>query len=481
MERLEFTLPDFCRINWASERARETWNPIFVNISAMWRRMEINTVVLGQRRVGLICVVAAELETFKADMDKKGLAIEPLYALNAETYVSERNSSNLGQKHRICAIGLADNIAAAKVAFNNNHTDLLGRLLGYPACCIDFFDKTWNRDRFIDTTWPMAAASVLQKNEIKNTIAFKVEPENNMLLRWIGLRPVFHLPCCLKCEETRMVASQIRALAHEMGDGELMDSLYAILRWPIQWSALHGIAEIETPVMRISTRTDATPTTYCLQIEGDPTAVTEGVFGNRFPYALRAKYNLRQERTIQLVKKASMYDSVASSQFFIDNGFRTRLEMERAFEPIVNMILKIKPQTVRHIGCKNGALLHKVAQADESLRLYGIDSDPERINQAKALFRGKQAKFDTGKLSDSAFLRQMDETDICVIMIGRLLELPFADATTAIAELRNRSRTMVIYAFDDWTAKAPIAKLAERVGLQVTNVLAPSVAVIIPF
>ena len=45
-----------------------------------------------------------------------------------------------------------------------------------------------------------------------------------------------------------------------------MKSLYEILDWQLEWSALHGIAEIKNSLFKISTRTDATPSRYSIKV-----------------------------------------------------------------------------------------------------------------------------------------------------------------------------------------------------------------------
>ena len=85
-------------------------------------------------------------------------------------------------------------------------------------------------------------------------------PEANILWRWMGARAVPHLPCRFDCEPTVALAQQCLAVGRAAGFDTEMDWLLEILRWPVEWSALHGIAEIRTPVLKVSTRTDATAT-----------------------------------------------------------------------------------------------------------------------------------------------------------------------------------------------------------------------------
>jgi hypothetical protein len=62
-----------------------------------------------------------------------------------------------------------------------------------------------------------------------------------------------------------------------------MDWMLEILDWSVQWSALHGIAEIKTPVLKVSARTDATPAEYVVRRPGG-LRPREAASGLGFPY-----------------------------------------------------------------------------------------------------------------------------------------------------------------------------------------------------
>ena len=81
----------------------------------------------------------------------------------------------------------------------------------------------------------------------------------NILWRWMGPRAVPHLPCSFDCRASVEFANtadgpwpRARITARRW------TWLEEILSWPVSWSALHGIAEVKTPVLKASTRTDAT-------------------------------------------------------------------------------------------------------------------------------------------------------------------------------------------------------------------------------
>jgi hypothetical protein len=53
----------------------------------------------------------------------------------------------------------------------------------------------------------------------------------------------------------------------EAGYPNEMQTLQEILNLPLEWSSLHGIAEIVNPLFKISTRTDATKNKYTVKLK----------------------------------------------------------------------------------------------------------------------------------------------------------------------------------------------------------------------
>jgi hypothetical protein len=73
------------------------------------------------------------------------------------------------------------------------------------------------------------------------------------------------------------------AVGTTAGYAEEMRWLQDILSWPYEWSSLHGIAEIRTPVVKVAVPTDATACTYTVRLPGT-SYPREAADGNRFPY-----------------------------------------------------------------------------------------------------------------------------------------------------------------------------------------------------
>ena len=146
----------------------------------------------------------------------------------------------------------------------------------------------------LDPTWGIAAATTaeLQRetDSAGETLSVTGVPQTNLLWKWLGLRPVSHTPCRFDCPETIAQADAVWALARELGFDEEIGWLTEILSWPVEWSSLHGIAEIRTPVLKICTRTDATKRRRSVRWTArDGAYPAEGARGVRFPYVTPRK------------------------------------------------------------------------------------------------------------------------------------------------------------------------------------------------
>jgi hypothetical protein len=61
---------------------------------------------------------------------------------------------------------------------------------------------------------------------------------------------------------------RFRELAAHCGFDEELAWAEEIVSWPLEWSALHGIAEIKTPILKLAVRTDATVGKHVIRWHG---------------------------------------------------------------------------------------------------------------------------------------------------------------------------------------------------------------------
>ena len=85
-------------------------------------------------------------------------------------------------------------------------------------------------------------------------------------------------------------------MMRNLGMAQEAEWLSEILQWPIEWSSLHGIAEIKLPLCKISTRSDSLSRKYVVRIpserypEGAPTGIG-------FPFLPPDRYRFSESRS----------------------------------------------------------------------------------------------------------------------------------------------------------------------------------------
>lgn len=103
----------------------------------------------------------------------------------------------------------------------------------------------------------------------------------NVLLRGIGLDVLGHEPCSIGCPRERTLAGQRLDAATRAGVAGL-DELLEVLSWSAEWTGLHGMAEVTTPVFRAVHPTSYTSGLRRARFHGTTPAGSPA--GLRFPF-----------------------------------------------------------------------------------------------------------------------------------------------------------------------------------------------------
>jgi hypothetical protein len=297
MERLDFELPDFTRLMWVTDRARGVWEPRLERIRKAWLEIEWLAVAEGVRRCCITFATPEDFLTRGPQWANLGLNASPV-ALEAVSNYSYGNRSQVYQPGKPFVfrfvLGKPADVVAFQAAYVSSDEQAIAEFLGYPPCCYEMYRRVWVDEGCVDTTWAMALNTAAPVNGDR-VLRVAGPPEANILCRWIGVRAVSHLPCRFDCPLTVALGKQFMDIGRRAGYREEMAWLREILSWPVEWSALHGIAEIKTPVLKVSTSTDATARKYAVQRPGD-TYPPEAVHGLYFPYQVPARLHLTDSR-----------------------------------------------------------------------------------------------------------------------------------------------------------------------------------------
>jgi hypothetical protein len=250
------------------------------------------------RRCGIQTVDVAQVADWRRSADRIGL-VATVLGIRAGT--SRRSTEPMG----------LPGLFAVEVAFARSPTDLellqdahgsadptrLGALLGYPECCVE-----WWCGRADPAGDPLC--SWLAPQEV--TCELAGGPITNPLLRSIGILATPHVACGSECARSRSVFpewSNLVARGSELADA--LDTSLELLSWPMRWSALHGIAETKTPVLKVSSSTDPVLEERVLWQRGGRYPTASGV-GLRFPFESPSRRPLTGSIAFQAASSVSL-------------------------------------------------------------------------------------------------------------------------------------------------------------------------------
>jgi hypothetical protein len=286
-------MPDFKRVAWVNDRARAVWEPRLRRIAAAWTEIAWLSVPAGLRACAVVTLAPGLFVQRAHAWAGLGFGALPL-SMHGRGPVGLEAAGNIAVPQQIdsfrVAVAAPDDLVALTQALDRHDNAALAGLLGVPACC-GAHRRMWAAQA-IDPTWPIAAGGPPHDrigDENDRRVDIEGPWQTNILWRWLAVCAVPHLPCTLGCDASREVADRLNELGRQAGYDQEMDWMREILSWPVEWTALHGIAIVSTPILKISARTDATDRKFTVRRHGE-TYPTEGATGLCFPYRRQASH-----------------------------------------------------------------------------------------------------------------------------------------------------------------------------------------------
>ena len=271
--------PEFTRFVWVSNRAAAEWEDRMKSIASTWRKLEWKTVVAGVRDSGLLWVTEYELDALRPVLKQAKLGASVLLAMKHR----RPHQAEETLLFRV-AIGTARTLRRFRRAWAGRDTESIGGLLGYPKCCRAAFDQQFVKAGRKDSLWQAASASGSLQVARKD-LEVVGPPQLNLLLAKVGVRMIPHTPCCFTCEESLRLAEIFQSVVETAEEKDALSSAKEMLSWPMAWSAVNGIAEIKTPIMKINYGTDRVSQKRFVQYLGEryPEAAASGL---QFPFRI---------------------------------------------------------------------------------------------------------------------------------------------------------------------------------------------------
>ncbi len=218
----------------------QEWPSLMGDMAELCRETEYRLVKDGYRKATTLHIEDRNYKELMERINKDGLIYTPiLKAAYSEGFIHEHKEAKEGEPFYWygCVTKTykegqefkkADGSAEQK---KPNHIKL-GKLLGYPECCIDYFNKKFPQNW--DPIWIEKSGRVCGY------------PECNRLLRYFGVHITWHFSCSPVCEKTKEEGKKWFSVMKEM-DKELAEKIYNLLSKSMTWDSYHGVVQIETP------------------------------------------------------------------------------------------------------------------------------------------------------------------------------------------------------------------------------------------
>ncbi len=316
---------EFSRILWVSQAAKDLWAPRITSVERAFVKAEVQAVYKNMRRA---TIQSDKWWKNPGDFVTLGLDTVKDYT----QYSARAEAPEEGEPFSVRTVTLhRTDVNHFLDIWYSSDDDMVGVMLGYPACCVHFFRMTWMKG-IIDPTSEMADGDGY------------ANPYSNSLLRWTGVRPVPHMPCGFGCKQTIEQGEKFMSLMPEEERGWALE----LLSMPMHYSTLHGVAEISTPLFKLACTSQGTRD---IKLRGRVPDGTVG--GTGFPFI---------------------------PDTWTMNGFVGPASMESAHKSVLECV-RCTGFAV-DFGCGNGKLLASVP-AEEKL---GIDTNMEAIRNGRLLY-----------------------------------------------------------------------------------------------
>jgi predicted RNA methylase len=390
---------------------------------------ELASVSAGLRSSALVFLTAEELVRAHADCAANGLELTPLAAPSDTTIRAAVHRPGLGP--------------AWRSAWAAGNDEAIGQMLGFPACCRQFFQREWVEARRPDVTPAMRTV--------------EGPWPANIMLRWLGVRLVPHLPCSGDCAETARQAELYRAAGEASGAD--VHAIERLLTLPVKYDALAGVAIIETPHFRFMAGAGKEEVRLARAASPCSSSTCQGAPCPAPAHPEHHHDAPRAERSAVMLPDYG--DAVAA-----DNGFTSARAMHEAHGVVARAASVFR--SVVDLGCGDGALLARLAATGGGPGPWvGVESDEGRAKRGRVR-RGASVDVRWARIEDIGAWR--DYFDLALLMPGRLLEMEGGDRYYVTAALRQRASRVVLYAYGDVLLKyGGLRELAQHAGAYVVG------------
>jgi len=432
---LPFSLRPFRRLAWTSNGARQIWEPRIARLRQSERDAWLLAVARGIAPGTLLTVRRPDAAALALKAEAHSLGWHAIAAAATGDAVT-------------LAVGTGDTASSIAHAVRVGDFDAVARDIGVADCCREA-DRERRAAGIRDGMWNAAERTENRSLEGQRITLHGPPAHNHMLSRAFGCNLSERLPCAFDCPNVGRVVKATADVENEV-DPEAAAWRQEMLGWSMSWSALHGIAEVRTPVAKVIYATDATATRFDIHYVGT-SVPSEGAIGLTFPLNEPRHRRAGDSRQFHAGMEHVVQLKVPPPWHHLDNEFLTRADMRKGHDELLRRVLpllEVNAASIADIGCGNALFLKNLLATRSSLIPYGIDICGERIAHAREVVSMHAAHFsecDALDILNTAIGGR--SFDVALVFAGIIQESSAKARKRLLRWLQAQARVTIIYAY----------------------------------
>ncbi|XEC97422.1 radical SAM protein [Paenibacillus tarimensis] len=251
--KLRLTLP--VRHAYVGAAQQEVWQPRIAAVRSALAKLGV--LAVSHKLVTVARIVSARSEVFA------------LHNFAASFGLHSRMLPKVDKEVTVpMMVGSAESLAA----YEGDESAASERAAdGVPDCCWKMLQPGAAEAEEEPDVWRAALQSGTFNRDDSGAAVIELDdaaPALNTLLAGLGIGLLGYQPCSFHCERSRELAEAKLALGRSCGLREEMNWLEEILAWPVEWTALHGIAEVKTGIVKFTFAAPYTASKLTIRCKG---------------------------------------------------------------------------------------------------------------------------------------------------------------------------------------------------------------------
>jgi len=240
----------FVRFSWKSPEIARKYEPMKTRIERLCHQVEYEAVKRGLRAANVFHMTPQSFDKQIEQITLDGLVFLPILRSKQYQGYSHRHYPVESLDMNSFVYGVVARDVKSALEFREAHkgkTDhmTIGRLLGYPECCVKFFVEKWSQG-ILDLTYETAMNTPDCVVE-GQTVIVQGSPFVNTLLRYFGFKICPFFACSFQCDKAIAFGKEWFDIMKEL-DKQAAEVLLEFLSMRTKWSMRNLIIFVEHPL-----------------------------------------------------------------------------------------------------------------------------------------------------------------------------------------------------------------------------------------